>query len=67
MFVLKSADLFPIAVDGTCDDLAAGVIKIEMRIGACPNYGDNDGQVGWKNSRQMTVMEIVPRPSSSED
>ena len=51
-------------VDGTCDGLRAGVVRVEMRMGVCWNNITNDARMGWKNSRQMTIMEIVPVSSA---
>lgn len=48
-------------VDGTCYNIASGNRRIDLRIAACPGYGNTDGYTGWHNVRQLIIMEIVPR------
>ena len=38
---------------------------MELHIGPCDSYGDNDGLVGWKNNRQLLIMEIIPRAATA--
>ena len=54
-----------VLVDGTCFNIPAGSVDVELRIGPCPGYGDNDGEVGWKNNRQLLIMEIIPRAATA--
>ena len=54
-----------VLVDGTCFNIPAGSVDVELRIGPCPGYGDNDGLVGWKSNRQLLIMEIIPRASTA--
>lgn len=58
--------LYACLVDGTCYDLDAGLIDIELRIMDCSGYSVHDGFTGWMNTRQLTVMEIQPRTVDSE-
>ena len=57
--------LIIVLVDGTCFNIPAGSVDVELRIGPCPGYGDNDGLVGWKNNRQLLIMEIIPRTATA--
>ena len=54
-----------VLVDGTCFNIPAGSVDVELRIGPCDSYGDNDGLVGWKNNRQLLIMEIIPRAATA--
>ena len=54
-----------VLVDGTCFNIPAGSVDVELRIGPCPGYGDNDGSVGWQNNRQLLIMEIIPRTATA--
>ena len=36
---------------------------MKLVVENCRGYTDNDALVGWKNSRQLIIMEITPKPS----
>ena len=52
-----------VSVDGTCFNIPAGSVDVELRIESC--LGDNDGLVGWGNNRQLLIMEIIPRAATA--
>ena len=54
-----------VLVDGTCFNIPGGSVNVELRIGPCPGYGDNDGEVGRRNNRQLLIMEIIPRAATA--
>ena len=54
-----------VLVDGTCFNISAGSVNVELRMGPCPKYGENDGSVGWGNNRQLLIMEIIPRTATA--
>ena len=54
-----------VSVDGTCFNIPAGSVDVELRIESCRGYGDNDGSVGWGNNRQLLIMEIIPRAATA--
>ena len=54
-----------VLVDGTCLNIPAGSVDVELHIGPCSGYGDNDGLIGWENNRQLLIMEIIPRAATA--
>ena len=38
---------------------------MELRIGPCDGYGANNGLMGWRNNRQLLIMEIIPRAATA--
>ena len=50
----------PGAIDGSCDNIHKGKIRVGINIGNCPGFGHSDGHTGW-NSVSRLIIEEVPR------
>ncbi|KAL9986615.1 hypothetical protein ACROYT_G000786 [Oculina patagonica] len=54
------SDHKPGAIEGYCDNIHKGKIRVGINIGNCPSYGDANGHTGW-NSVSRLMIEEVPR------
>ena len=50
----------PGAIEGYCDNIHKGRIRVGINIGNCPSYGGSNGHTGW-NSVSRLIIEEVPR------
>ena len=50
----------PGAIEGYCDNIHKGKIRVGINIGNCPRSGNSDGYTGW-NSVSRLIIEEVPR------
>ncbi|XP_078371156.1 collagen triple helix repeat-containing protein 1-like [Oculina patagonica] len=50
----------PGAIEGYCDNIHKGKIRVAINIGNCPGYGNCDGETGWKSVSRLMIEE-VPR------
>ena len=50
----------PDAIEGYCDNIHKGKIRVGINIGNCPGYGNSGGATGW-NSVSRLIIEEVPR------
>ena len=50
----------PGSIEGYCDNIRKGKIRVGINIGNCPGYGNANGQTGW-NSVSRLMIEEVPR------
>ena len=50
----------PGAIEGYCDNIHKGKIRVGINIGNCPGRGDSNGHTGW-NSVSRLMIEEVPR------
>ena len=50
----------PGSVEGYCDNIHKGKIRVGINIGNCPSYGNSNGHTGW-NSVSRLIIEEVPR------
>ena len=50
----------PGAIEGYCDNIHKGKIRVGINIGNCPGYGNSNGNTGW-NSVSRLIIEEVPR------
>ncbi|XP_078371288.1 collagen triple helix repeat-containing protein 1-like isoform X2 [Oculina patagonica] len=50
----------PAAIEGYCDNIHKGKIRVGINIGNCPGYGNSDGHTGWKSVSRLMIEE-VPR------
>ena len=50
----------PGSVEGYCDNIHKGKIRVGINIGNCPGFGNSDGRTGW-NSVSRLIIEEVPR------
>ena len=48
------------AIEGYCDNIGKGNIRVGINIGNCPGYGNSDGHTGWKSVSRL-IIEEVPR------
>ena len=48
------------AIEGYCDNIHKGKIRVGINIGNCPGFGNSDGHTGW-NSVSRLIIEEVPR------
>ncbi len=50
----------PGAIEGYCDNIHKGKIRVGINIGNCPGYGDSNGNTGWFTASRL-IIEEVPR------
>jgi len=50
----------PGAIEGYCENIHKGKIRVGINIGNCPGYGNSNGNTGW-NSVARLIIEEVPR------
>ena len=48
------------AIEGYCDNIGKGNIRVGINIGNCPGYGNSDGNTGWMSVSRL-IIEEVPR------
>ena len=48
------------AIEGCCDNIRKGDIRVGINIGNCPNYGNSNGNTGWMSVSRL-IIEEVPR------
>ena len=51
----------PGSIEGYCQNIHKGKIRVGINIGNCKGYGNSDGHTGW-NSVSRLIIEEVPRP-----
>ena len=51
----------PGSIEGYCEKIHKGKIRVGINIGNCPGRGNSDGHTGW-NSVSRLMIEEVPRP-----
>ena len=47
-------------IEGYCNNIHKGKIRVGINIGNCGGYGNSDGSTGW-NSVSRLIIEEVPR------
>ncbi|XP_068673933.1 collagen triple helix repeat-containing protein 1-like isoform X2 [Montipora foliosa] len=50
----------PLSIEGYCENIHKGKIRVGINIGNCNGYGNSDGHTGW-NSVSRLMIEEVPR------
>ncbi|XP_078367948.1 uncharacterized protein LOC144651810 [Oculina patagonica] len=50
-------------IEGHCNNIKKGKVRVGFRIGNCPRYGNADGYTGW-NSVSRIYVEEVPKPQA---
>ena len=50
-------------IEGYCNEVPKGPIRVGFWIGACENFKHGDGYTGWKSMSRI-VIEEVPPPQS---
>ena len=48
------------AIEGYCDNIRKGNIRVGINIGNCPGYGNSNGKTGWMSVSRL-IIEEVPR------
>ena len=46
------------AIEGYCDNIGKGNIRVGINIGNCPGYGNSDGYTGWKSVSRLIIEEV---------
>ena len=50
-------------IEGHCDNIHKGKVRVGFWVGNCPGYGSVDAYTGW-NSVSQIFIEEVPNPQS---
>ncbi|XP_073250856.1 uncharacterized protein [Porites lutea] len=50
----------PRHVEGVCDKIHKGTVRVGFWVGTCPGYGSADAHTGWNSVSRMYVEEIPP-------
>ena len=45
-------------IEGHCNNIQKGKVRVGFWIGNCPGYGNADGYTGWKSVSRMFVEEV---------
>ena len=56
----NTEDYRPGAIEGYCENIRKGNIRVGINIGNCPGYGNFNGNTGWKSVSRL-IIEEVPR------
>ena len=46
------------AIEGYCDNIGKGNIRIGINIGNCPGYGNANGDTGWMSVSRLVIEEV---------
>jgi len=47
-------------IEGVCENIPKGEVKVEFRVGRCAGYGDADARTGWGTVSRIYVEEMTP-------
>ena len=50
----------PGSIEGYCENIHKGKIRVGINVGNCPSYGNADGVTGWNSVSRLIIAE-VPR------
>ena len=50
----------PGAIEGYCDNIRKGNIRVSINIGNCPGFGNSSGNTGWMSVSRL-IIEEIPR------
>ena len=50
----------PGSIEGYCENIHKGKIRVGINIGNCAGYGNSDGYTGWQSASRL-IIEEVPR------
>ena len=45
-------------IEGYCENIAAGAVKVGFHIGQCGSY--SDGNTGWNSVSRIMIAEVPP-------
>jgi len=48
----------PGSIEGYCDDIDKGNIRVGINIGNCPGYGNSNGNTGWNSVSRLIIEEL---------
>ena len=48
-------------IEGYCENISNGTVRVGFNVGNCAGYGDADAYSGWKSVSRI-VVEEVPAP-----
>ncbi len=60
LWIASSRHHIPGGLEGYCNNIHKGKIRVGINIGNCPSFGNSDGHTGW-NSVSRLIIEEVPR------
>ena len=46
------------AIEGYCDNIGKGNIRVGINTGNCPGYGNSDGHTGYKSVSRLIIEEV---------
>ena len=46
------------AIEGYCDNIGKGNIRVGINIGNCPGYGNSYGHTGYKSVSRLIIEEV---------
>ena len=50
----------PRHVEGVCDKIHKGTVRVGFWVGNCSGYGSADADTGWKSVSRIYVEEVPP-------
>jgi len=48
------------SIEGYCENIHKGKIRVGINIGNCPGYGNSDGYTGWNSASRLIIEEVAP-------
>ena len=45
-------------IEGRCNNIHKGKVRVGFWIGNCPGYGNADGYTGWQSVSRVVVEEV---------
>ena len=48
------------SIEGYCEGVHKGKIRVAINIGNCAGYGNSDGITGWKSVSRLMIEEVPP-------
>ena len=47
-------------IDGVCENVPKGIVRVGFRVGNCAGYGIADAYTGWNSVSRIYVEEVPP-------
>ena len=47
-------------IEGYCENISAGEVRVGFHIGQCSGYSVADGHTGWKSVSRIMIAEVSP-------
>ena len=48
------------AIEGYCNNIHKGSIRVGINIGNCAGFGNSDGYTGWNSMSRLIIEEVPP-------